>query len=68
MTDKTDTVLFPFTGDSARSILAESILNREGKGRFRIFSAGSHPKVEGHSRALEPLGIEGSTASDGGHA
>jgi protein-tyrosine-phosphatase len=52
-------VLFLCTGNSARSILAEAILNRDGAGRFIAHSAGSRPKAEPHPMALALLRNEG---------
>ena len=55
MTDRPFNVLFLCTGNSARSVMAEAILNRVSAGKFHAYSAGSHPKGQVHAETLRLL-------------
>mgnify|MGYP000492401371 CR=1 FL=1 len=62
--DNVKNVLFLCTGNSARSILAEAILNREGMGRFRAFAAGSNPTGKVHPYAIDILKLNNHPVDD----
>ncbi|NLF55826.1 MAG: arsenate reductase ArsC [Thauera phenolivorans] len=64
MAEKIYNVLFLCSANSARSIIAEVVLNQLGKGRFKAWSAGSHPSGEVHPMTLEVLQARGFDTSE----
>lgn len=64
MSTEPTNILVLCTGNSARSILGEAIINRLGEGRFRAFSAGSFPKGQVHPGALRLLARRGYPTED----
>jgi arsenate reductase len=64
MSERVFNVLFICTGNSARSIMAEAILNHHGAGRFRAFSAGTRPRPEPNPHALAALRQQGHDVSE----
>lgn len=59
MPDKTYNILFLCTGNSARSVMAEALMNRLSQNRFRSYSAGSHPAGQVNAFTLELLNRKG---------